>query len=79
MPNVLAIDHDRDGVFHMNSSDRDSAALALYNAEVALHAARQTQVDEWIRAASDRLHEAVLHYEAATAGCDCAVTLPQAA
>lgn len=63
----------------MNSSHRDNAARALYDAEVALHAARQTQVDEWIRAASDRLHEAVLRYEAANADCLSDAALPQAA
>ena len=57
--------------------ERDSAARALYDAEVALHAARQTQVDEWIRAAADRLHDAVLHYEAASVSC--ASTLGRAA
>jgi hypothetical protein len=44
--------------------DFESAARALYDAEVALHAAHQTQVDEWIRVAADRLHDAVLRYEA---------------
>jgi len=42
-----------------------AAALRLYEAETALHIARQTGVDNWIRAAADRLHEAVLtHAEA---------------
>jgi hypothetical protein len=46
-------------------TQREGAARALYDAEVALHAARQTQIDEWIAAAADRLHEACLRYEAA--------------
>jgi hypothetical protein len=61
----------------MTNSYRDVAARALYDAELALHVARQTRVDEWIRAAGDRLHTAVLRYEAATAGS--AATLPRAA
>jgi hypothetical protein len=36
------------------------AARRLYEAEGALHAAHQTGVDDWIRAAADRLHEAVV-------------------
>jgi hypothetical protein len=41
-------------------AERRRAANALYDAEVALHIARQTHVDEWIAAAADRLHEAIL-------------------
>jgi hypothetical protein len=37
-----------------------AASLYLYEAETALHIARQTGVDNWIRAAADRLHEALL-------------------
>lgn len=44
---------------------RDLAAEHLYGAESALHAARQTGIDSWIRAAADRLHEAVVAFEAA--------------
>jgi hypothetical protein len=61
----------------MINSDRDVAARALHEAELVLHVARQTQVDEWIRAAGDRLHAAVLRYEAASAGS--AAILPRAA
>jgi hypothetical protein len=42
--------------------DEPSTAERLYAAEVALHHARQTQVDEWIAAAYDRLHVAVEAY-----------------
>jgi len=44
---------------------RDLAAEHLYAAEYALHAARQTGVDSWICAAADRLHEALLQFDAA--------------
>jgi hypothetical protein len=44
-----------------------TAASRLYDAETALHAARQTQVDAWIAAAGDRLHDAVSAYLSARA------------
>jgi hypothetical protein len=40
----------------------EAAATRMYDAEVALHAARQSQVDSWVAAAYDRLHEAVEDY-----------------
>jgi hypothetical protein len=40
-------------------TELEAAAARLYDAEVALHCARQTQVDAWVAAAYDRLHEAV--------------------
>lgn len=43
------------------------AARHLYDAEVALHAARQTGVDKWVAAAYDRLHEAVIDHSIAVA------------
>ena len=46
---------------------RDVAAQGLYRAELALHDAHGTGVAEWINAAQDRLHQAVLRYEAAAA------------
>jgi hypothetical protein len=39
------------------------AAEQLYLAEIALHAARQSGYDPWIRAASDKLHEAATTYD----------------
>ena len=39
---------------------REIAARGLYDAECALHVARQTHVDQWICAAADHLHEAVI-------------------
>jgi hypothetical protein len=41
------------------------AARRLYDAEIALHIARQTRVDAWISAAYDRLHEAIAAHTAA--------------
>ena len=40
------------------------AAQHLYDAEVALHIARQTGVDAWVKAAADRLHEAIITHQA---------------
>lgn len=44
-----------------------AAALRLYDAEVALHIARQSGVDRWIAAAYDRLHLALGEHAAALA------------
>jgi hypothetical protein len=41
---------------------RDTAALALYETELALHDAHQSQIDTWIAATSDRLHLAVARH-----------------
>ncbi len=43
----------------------DDAARHLYDAEAALHIARQAGVGSWISAAYDRLHEAVAGHLAA--------------
>jgi hypothetical protein len=43
------------------------AARRLYDAEVALHTARQSRVDAWIAAAYDRLHAAIAEHRAALA------------
>jgi hypothetical protein len=50
---------------------RNHAARALYQAELALHDAHQTRVDQWIAAAHDRLHVAVGRYGAADALLSC--------
>ena len=42
------------------------AARCLYDAETALHAARQSGVDVWITAAYDRLHDAITTYDSVT-------------
>lgn len=52
---------------HTTQLDIDSAARRLYDAEVALHIAHASHVDEWITAASNRLHEAVETHLAALA------------
>jgi len=52
------------------------AAKRLYDAEAALHIARQTGVGSWISAAYDRLHEAIAGHTAAVdalKGCNRAV------
>jgi hypothetical protein len=45
----------------------DDATRRLYDAETALHTANTSQIDAWISAAADRLHEAVEAYLAAIA------------
>jgi hypothetical protein len=47
--------------------EAEVAACQLHAAETALHDARQTEVDAWISAAANRLHDAVVHYHDA---CD---------
>lgn len=42
-----------------------SAASQLHRAELALHDAHQTHVDAWIKAATNRLHDAVVRYHQA--------------
>jgi hypothetical protein len=49
-----------------------AAAVRLYDAEVALHIARQSQVDRWIAAAYDRLHQALAEHDASLATRDVA-------
>jgi hypothetical protein len=41
------------------------AAREMFEAELALHDARQSRVDSWIRAASDHLHDAIERHTAA--------------
>ena len=52
---------------HTSAAQVEEAALRLYDAEIALHIAHQTAVDEWIAAAADGLHEAILAHERAVA------------
>ena len=44
------------------AQDVETAARRMYDAECALHIAHQTGVDQWVKAAGDRLHEAVVAY-----------------
>jgi hypothetical protein len=46
---------------------RYAASVDLYESELALHAARQSGVDEWVRAAGEHLHRAVMALAAADA------------
>lgn len=39
-----------------------AAERRMYDAEVALHIARQTHVDAWVAAAADRLHAAIVDH-----------------
>jgi hypothetical protein len=43
------------------------AASRLYDAEFALHSARQSGVDKWVAVAYDRLHDAVTDHRVAVA------------
>jgi hypothetical protein len=45
----------------------EACACHLYDAECALHAAHQSGVEDWITAAADKLHQAVVDYLAAVA------------
>ena len=58
---------NKDRGYEQAVAARDHAARALYRAELAVHDAHQTHIDEWISAANDRLHVAVAAYEAADA------------
>ena len=46
----------------------DATARHLFEAEVALHIAHQSHVDDWIAAAGDKLHQAIVEYLASIAG-----------
>lgn len=59
MTTILSAEHGR---YEHALAARAEASHALYEAELALHDAHQTQVDEWILAASNHLHAAVLAY-----------------
>ena len=52
------------------------AATRLYDAEIALHIARQTRVDAWVAAAYDGLHAAVCEHRAALAAAAAVAVRP---
>lgn len=57
---------------HLDTAHTDEPRVALtarhlYDAECALHDAHQSHIDEWIAAASDRLHVAIVDHLAAEA------------
>jgi hypothetical protein len=47
---------------HVAEDRVKDAERRMYDAEVALHAARQSKVDSWVAAAYDRMHDAVENY-----------------
>jgi hypothetical protein len=49
---------------HQHQKTEDTARR-LFMAELALHDARSSRVDEWIKAAANNLHEAVADHLAA--------------
>ena len=55
------------------------AASHLYDAECALHVAHQTQVDAWVVAAYDKLHDSVAEYTVAVEEYRAAVRLQRRA
>jgi hypothetical protein len=82
---VSGFDLEEDAVISINSrlvralrarraEDRcDAAARRLYDAEGALHIARQSRVDSWVAAAYERLHAAILEHNAALAASTASV------
>jgi hypothetical protein len=55
-------------VLHDSGQDRVRvAAKHLYDAECAVHSAHQSHVDAWVKAASDKLHDAIEQHLAAIA------------
>ena len=56
-----------DRIYEQAVAAMGDAARALYDAEVALHDAHQTHIDQWIAAAQDHLHLAVAEHSAAVA------------
>jgi len=64
---TITLNETVDRTYERALAARDEAARALYQAELALHDAHQTHIDQWIGAAHDRLHTAVTRYSAATA------------
>ena len=55
------------------------AASHLYDAECALHVAHQTQVDAWVVAAYEKLHDSVVEYAVAVEEYRAAVRLQRRA
>ena len=63
----MTISARTDQTYEQAVAVRDVAAHALYEAELAVHDAHQTHVDQWIGAAHDHLHAAIAEYAAAEA------------
>ena len=49
------------------SNPGTNTACHLYDAECALHAAHQSGVEQWIAAAAEKLHQAIVEYLVAIA------------
>jgi hypothetical protein len=62
---AMTIIESTDQNYQQAVAAKDAAARALYRAELAVHDAHQTHVDQWIGAAHERLHVAVTRYLAA--------------
>jgi hypothetical protein len=63
---VMTLNDHRPTAAASTTSDRvTAAAIRMYEAEFALHAARQTEVDAWIVAAYSKLHAAIADHTAA--------------
>jgi hypothetical protein len=72
---VIGITQTRGLVMNSRSDRAAIARERLYDAETALHAARQSAVDAWIAAAYDRLHQAVCAHAAALSDATEAISL----
>jgi len=58
---------DADQTYQQAVATRDLAARKLYEAELAVHDAHQSHIDQWISAAHEKLHTAVVRYLATQA------------
>ena len=63
----MAIIGSETSIYRQALEARERTARELYEAEVALHHARQSGVDRWVGAAGDHLHIALARYERAEA------------
>ena len=63
----MAIIGSETSIYRQALEARERTARELYEAEVALHHARQSGVDRWVGAAGDHLHIALVRYERAEA------------
>jgi len=64
---AMAIIGSETSIYRQALEARERTARELYEAEVALHHARQSGVDRWVGAAGDHLHIALVRYERAEA------------
>jgi hypothetical protein len=64
---AMAIIGSETNIYVQALEAREQTARELYEAEVALHHARQSGVDHWVGAAGDHLHIAVVRHQHAEA------------